>query len=388
MEARTWCEVDVAQLRDNVAELARNLRSGCLMAPVVKADAYGHGMELAARAFVEGGASWLCVDAASEGARLRAAGFDQPVLVLGYVPEGDLAEALALDLRLTVYDDATVTTLAAAARALERDAIVHVKVETGNNRQGLLPDDALALARRISETPGLCLEGLSTHFADIEDTTDHRFARQQLALLESTASAAREQGLAPTLVHCANSAAAILWPEAHLGLARVGIAAYGMWPSKETFVSARMARRDDVEIRPALCWKTRIAQLKWLPPGDTVGYGRSYQVTRATRLAVLPVGYYDGYDRGLSNLAHVLIGGQRAPVRGRVCMNMVMADVTDIGDVAVGDEVVLLGRQGDEQISAEQLAGWMGTINYEVTTRIGAHVPRLASPGTSTPGQS
>jgi len=192
--------------------------------------------------------------------------------------------------------------------------------------------------------------------------------------------ALRDAGHPLPLVHCANSAATILWPDTHFGLVRAGIAAYGMWPSTATFITALTTHRAKVDLRPALTWKTRIAQLKRAAPGETVGYGRTYQVTHDTRLAVLPVGYYDGYDRGLSNYAWTLVRGHRAPVRGRICMNMTMIDVTDVPDVREGDEVVLLGTQGAERVKAEQVAEWTGTINYEVTTRIGGHIPRIPAP--------
>ena len=175
----------------------------------------------------------------------------------------------------------------------------------------------------------------------------------------------------------ANSAAGILWPNTHCELVRAGITCYGMWPSTESYVSAKLLGKD-VDLRPALTWKTIVAQEKLIDTGSVIGYGCTYQTTHPTRIVVIPVGYYDGYDRALSNLAYVLIHGKRAPIRGRICMNMCMADVTDIPDVKMGDEVVLLGRQGDEIITAEQLASWSGTINYELTTQIQTSVPRIA----------
>ena len=377
--ARVWCEIDCQALADNLRELGR-ANGNALLAPVVKANAYGHGLALAAGAFGDGGADWFCVDSLEEAAELRAAGRGEPVLVLGWVPPEQIPNAVRLDARLVLSDPAAARALSAAAVAAGREVAVHLKLETGNNRRGLLPPEAVRLAERVRRLPGLRFEGLSTHFADIEDTTDHGFARLQLARLRETVDTLRQSRLAPSVVHCANSAATILWPEAHLDLVRVGIAAYGMWPSRETYITALTTQRHRVALRPALTWKARIAQLKAVSPGETVGYGRSFQVTHPTLLAVLPVGYYDGYDRRLSNIAHVLVRGHRAPVRGRVCMNMIMADVTDVPGVTPDDEVVLLGRQGAETVTAELLADWIGTINYEVTTRIAAHVPRIPAP--------
>ncbi len=373
----TWCEIDRGALADNVRALRALVPARSRLAVAVKANAYGHGLVLAARAFVAGGADWLCVHHIDALRALRAAGVDAPVQMVGPVLWEDLGEAAALDARVLVYRRETVERL----EALGVSARLHLKLETGNHRQGVELPRALELAAQIAAAPNLELEGVSSHFANIEDTTDHRYARGQLERFEAAVAALRAAGHPLPICHLSNSAAALLWPDHCFDMVRVGIAAYGMWPSKETRVAATLAGRGDVVLRPALRWKTRVAQVKTVPAGRFVGYGCTWRTTRETRLAILPTGYYDGYDRGLSNLAHVLIRGQRAPVRGRVCMNITMVDVTDIADVAADDEVVLLGAQGEERISAEQLADWSGTINYEVVARVGGHVPRLAAGG-------
>lgn len=376
MEPLTWCEVSREALRHNVRELRRAVGPGPLLAPVVKANAYGHGTSIAAAAFLEAGADWLCTNDVGEAVALREAGVEAPLLVVGHVPPSHARDAAAIGARFVVYGRDQVDAAATAARH-GAPVRLHVKVETGNNRQGLPPEEALALVRHIATTPGVVLEGASTHFADVEDTTDHSFAVAQLGVFRAFVDRCRSEGHALTVVHCANSAASILWPEAGFDLVRVGIAAYGMWPSKETLISALLERRHQVTLQPALTWKARIAQVKRVPAGDFVGYGRTWQATHDMRLAVLTVGYYDGYDRGLSNQAHVLVRGHRAPVVGRVCMDFIMADVSDVPAVAAGEEAVLLGASGGARIAAEQLAGLIGTINYEITTRIGQHVPRV-----------
>ncbi len=374
----TWCEVSREALRDNLAEFRRLVGPRCRLAPVVKANAYGHGLELAARVFAEAGADALCVHDLWEAGRVRAAGLSLPVVVLGLLPPEQAREAVELGgLELTVCNEAVVEALEQAAEASHRPVEVFLKFEAGTNRQGLRLPQTLALARRVASSRWVRLLGLSMHFADIEDTTDHAFARGQMARFLEAVEALRREGLDLPVRSAANSAATILWPEAHLDMVRVGIGAYGMWPSSETFVAAALTHRDRVSLRPALTWKTRVAQVKDVPPGEFIGYGRTYRTTHPTRIAVLPVGYYDGYDRGVSNIAYVLVRGQRAPVRGRVCMNLVMVDVTDIPGVAPGDEVVLLGADGEEAITAECFAQWAGTINYEVTTRIAESVPRI-----------
>ncbi|MCK6570841.1 alanine racemase [Myxococcota bacterium] len=377
---RTWVEVDTAALTENVRAF-RHLVGSTLLAPTVKSNGYGHGLLLAARAFLAGGADWLCVDALDEARTLRAAGIAAPIYVFGYVPLDELAEAASLDLRLVVYNRETIDRLA----ALGAQVRVHLKVETGNHRQGLPPAEVLALADHLRRSPGIVLEGLSSHFANIEDTTDHTYARHQLACFEAAVAALQAAGHAVPMRHLSNTAATLLWPDQRFEMVRLGIGAYGIWPSKETRIAALLTGRAEMPLRPALTWKTRVAQVKSVPEGAFVGYGCTYMTTHPTRLAILPVGYADGFDRGLSNLAHVLIRGRRAPVRGRICMNITMVDVTDIPDAALEDEVVLLGGQGSERLTADQIGDWAQTISYEVLARIGGHLPRVEVPGSAAP---
>jgi len=298
-------------------------------------------------------------------------------MVMGYVPLDRLAGVVDHDLDLVVYNEAALEPLERAAAQADRPARVHLKIETGTHRQGIAEADVPSFAGRVDASPGLELRGISTHFANIEDTTDHGFARTQIEAFERVHATLREAGHEVPLRHAACSAAALLFDRTHLDLARVGISLYGLWPSKETYVSCLEHGRPTLDLRPVMSWKTRVAQVKAVPEGAFVGYGCTYRTTRDSRIAVLPVGYFEGYDRGLSGVAHVLVRGRRAPVRGRVCMNMCMVDVTDVPGVEVEDEVVLLGRQGDERISAEQLAQWCGTITYEIVCRIHPSLPRV-----------
>jgi len=299
------------------------------------------------------------------------------VIILGNVPPEQAEEVVELGAEVVAYDRDLLVALDRAGKAAGKTVKVMVKLETGTNRQGLRMEEAWKLVSLAAELDGIQLAGLSTHFADIEDTTDHTFAREQLDRFNAGVDILKTRGLKSVMRSVGNSAATILWPEAHLDMVRVGIGAYGMWPSTETFVTAALTHRNQLALQPALTWKTRVAQVKEVPAGEYVSYGRTFRTTHPARLVVLPVGYYDGYDRGVSNMAWVLIRGRRAQVRGRVCMNMIMADVTDIPDVTVGDEVVLMGTDGDESIGAEQFATWAGTINYEVTTRIAESVQRI-----------
>jgi alanine racemase len=388
MNAVSWLEISAGALSHNVGLLDKAAGSRSQLCVMVKGNGYGHGLLTSAQAFVAAGVPWLGVADLAEIEALRAAGVTAALYVVAWLPPEQVARAVALDARFVLYDRDVLQAASEAAVATGKPARVHIKVETGNNRQGLRHDEAVALCLEAARTPGIELEGITTHFADIEDTTDHGFARSQLARFRDCTDAVRAALLLPPaghpddhlLVHCSNSAAILLWPEVCGHMARCGIAAYGLWPSKETRVSVRELGLEQLALEPALTWKTRIAQVRDVPAGEWVGYGRTWRAVRPTRVAILPVGYHDGYDRGLSNLGKVLIGGWRAPVIGRVAMNMTAVDVTDRPQAHAGSEVVLLGAQGDERISAEEMASWLGTIHYEVVTRIGQHLPRLMVP--------
>lgn len=388
----TWCEVDVEALAANVRTFRNRLAQGALLGVVVKSNAYGHGLAGASRAFAAAGADWLVTNTVDEAVALRRARLNVPIYITGYVSPSQAHLVAEAQARVVVYDPDVLGALAAAGAAAGWEIPLHIKIETGNHRQGLEVPDALALAARAQalaeDTGGVRLEGLATHFADVEDTTDHRFARLQRDRFQEAGRAFEAAGFRGLMRHASNSAATILWPESHLSLARVGIASYGLWPSTETYATMLQAHATGAEVgqgggrfvpalQPALTWRARVAQVKDVPRGGFVGYGRTYRATSPSRLAVIPVGYYEGYDRRLSNLAHVLIAGERAPVRGRVCMNMIMADVTHIPGVRAGDVATLLGADGDEAVTADQLAAWMHTINYEVVSRIHPDVPRI-----------
>ncbi|MCC7075127.1 MAG: alanine racemase [Deltaproteobacteria bacterium] len=367
----SWREVSASALRHNVTTL-RALAGTAKLGVVVKADAYGHGLAPTCAAFVDAGADWLIVNFAHEATAARAAVSPElPLYVCGTVFPHDAPALVEARARVVLYDPLVAEALAAASRARGLTTPVHLKIETGTHRQGLAVADALALAERVRALGGLTLEGVTTHFADIEDSTDHRFAHGQLAALHEAQRALTAAGHAVPMVHAANSAATILDERTRGDLVRVGIAAYGLWPSKETLAAfSERHGRAPPTLRPVLSWRARLAQVKDVPAGAFVGYGRSFRTTRPSRIGVLPIGYHEGYDRRLSNVAHVLVRGLRAPVRGRVCMNMSMVDLSDVPGACAGDVATLLGSDGDERVSAEQLASWMGSIHYEVVARI------------------
>ena len=377
--ATNWLEIDRAAFAHNVRAFVRRLAPQARLAAVVKSNAYGHGVDLLAPVALAEGVSMLAVGSIDEALALRRlVGPDVEILVLGWVPAAAYPDAVRHDVQLTVYDREQVRALSEAARIARRSARIHVKLETGTHRQGADEREALALADEASRSDWLQVAGLSTHFADIEDTTEHAFARRQLDRFQRFARKMAGRGHDAVRRHIACSAAAILFPETHFDFARAGIGLYGLWPSSETRVSAAERGALDLDLRPVMSWKASIAQVKQIPVGAFVGYGRTWRATRPSRIAILPVGYYEGYDRSISGRGHVLVRGVRAPVVGRICMNMMMVDITDVPGVSAGETVTLLGRCGDERIRAEDLAAWAATIHYEIVSRIHPGVPRIA----------
>lgn len=375
----TWIELSEAAYRKNLAFVRRRVGPEVELAAVVKSNAYGHGWREIAGLAMRHGADSFCVHSLDEALALRGAGFRQDVAILGHVPLARLEEAVAEQFRLILYNLESARQLAAITARRGDSVRVHLKIETGTYRQGLDEDELGAMLDFLATEPRLLLEGCATHFANIEDTTDHSYAEQQLARFESALQRIAAAGFRLNKRHAACSAAILLFPETHFDLVRLGISQYGFFSSRETLLSYqnRHGRGDDAALHPVLTWKARISQVKWVPPEALIGYGGTYQTSRRTRLAILPIGYADGYDRALSNQGYVLVRGRRAPIRGRICMNLTMVDVTDIDGVALEDEVVLLGRQGQQEITAHHLAVLAGSIPYEIVSRLAEHLPRL-----------
>ena len=370
-ERPTWVEIDLSAIGNNTRLLKSLVGSQVRLLATLKADAYGHGALKVARTVLHNGAAMLGVATVSEAAPLRKAGINAPILVFGYVPLWQMREAVRLGLTVTLYSIEAARALSRAALALGQTVKVHVKIDSGMGRLGIRAeqvDEILALMREITALPGIALEGLYTHFA-MADTQDQTHVRMQLARFQHVLQVVEEHQLRPPLVHAANSAATISLPETHFDMVRPGIALYGMDPSMEVRLPAGF--------RPALSFKTQVAQVKVIPAGECISYGCTYITERPTRVAVLPVGYADGFRRTPRDWGTVLIHGQEAPLLGRVCMDQCIVDVSYIPQARMGDEVVLIGRQGTAVLSAEQVAQRLGTINYEVVSEILARVPRV-----------
>ncbi len=369
----TWAEIDLDAIAHNVRMFKRHVGERVKLIAVVKANAYGHGAAQVARTALDAGAEMLAVNRLSEGVELREAGVQAPILVMGYTPAdgAEIVAAWKLTPSLMTIDLATALSQRAVASGVTIP--VHVKVDSGMSRYGLMPDETLDFLRAISRLAGIRLEGLFTHFATA-DWLGQTFTRQQLAKFLEVRDAARQAGFYFPMVHAANSAATMRLPESHLDAVRPGIALYGLDPSSEW--SPKQVS-SVFEMRPALALKSRVGRVRWLDPGAGVSYGRTYLVTHPTRAALIPTGYGDGYHRVLSGQGSVLIRGQRAPIIGRVCMDQFVVDVTQISEVGQDDEVVLIGEQGDAIIRAEEVAALAGTINYEVTTALLPRVVRV-----------
>ena len=367
----TWVEIDLSAIALNTRQIQSLVGPNVRILASLKADAYGHGALKVARTVLHNGASMLGVATVSEAIPLREAGIHAPILVFGYVPHWQMREAVRMGLTVTLYSIESAQALSRAAQALNKSVKVHVKVDTGMGRLGIRAEhvaEIVKLLHEITELPHLDLEGIFTHFAKA-DTLDQTHPRMQLARFQHVLQRIDEEHLRPSLVHAANSAAIFSLPEAHFDLVRPGIALYGLDPSSEVCLPT--------DFRPALSFKTQVAQVKDIPEGECISYGCTHTTDRPTRVAILPVGYADGFRRAPTNWGSVLAHGQEAPLLGRVCMDQCIIDITHIPHVRVGDEVVLIGRQGTASLTAEQVARRLGTINYEVVSEILARVPRV-----------
>ena len=369
----TWVEIDRAVLLANAHACRQVIGPHCRLLALVKGNAYGHGLLETATALLTAGVEMLGVEAVGEAVTLRTGGITGPILLVGPTPPENMSLLLPHQLTPLLSSPEQVQMLGEFTRPAACQLNVHLKFDTGMHRQGIMREELPLLLDLLAKYPGLCVSGVATHLARADEAEEPAWTRRQLERFHDMVTLLVAFGIQAPIRHAANSAAALLWPETHLDMVRLGIAVYGFWPGP----AVEQACREKLTLRPVMTWKTRVAAVKSVPRGGSVGYNGSYVTTRQSRFAVLPMGYYDGYGRGLSNLGQVLIHGQRAPVCGRVSMNLMTVDVTDIANVQPGDEVVLLGQQETSAISAEEIATWLGTIHYEVTTRINPLIPRL-----------
>jgi len=365
-----WAEVDLRAIAHNVRELRRVTKPEARMMTAVKANAYGHGLVEVAKAVLQNGADELGVARIEEAIQLREAGIDAPILIFGETPSSINERLIEFDLRPTVFHAEAAESLSKTASSDGAKIKVHLKVDTGMGRLGILPEkEMINDVTRMAKLPGIEIEGIYTHFATA-DFMDKTYARNQFDIFSKFLDQLDQSGVDIPIKHAANSAAVIDLPETHLDMVRPGISVYGLYPSEDV-------DKTRVSLQPAMELKARIIHLKKVPAGFKVSYGSTYETKTDTAIATIPVGYGDGYSRLLSSRGHMLVRGERAPIAGRVCMDLTMIDVGHISDIALGDEVVMFGRQGDAFISIDEIASTLSTINYEVVTTIASRVPRI-----------
>ena len=369
---KTHIEIDSKSLIHNLS-LFKKLSPKKIMF-VVKANAYGHGLkEIITITKNLPIIDYYAVDSLNEAMLVKGMDSKKRILVIGWEDDKELEELILNGFEMIVPSMVFLNRVNEISRRIETKARLHLKMETGVSRLGMEPSEILA----VFDDSVYChveITGLYSHFANIEDTTDHSFAQHQLKIFNDVVSKIKKNDL---LKHFSCSASTLLFPETNFDMVRVGISAYGYWPSKPTYVSYKEKNGGEIDLKPVLSWYSKVAQVKSLEKDKYIGYGLTYKTFNKARIIVIPVGYYDGFDRKLSNVSNIIVNGTKAPVRGRVCMDMFMAEVTHIKNVKEGDRVVLLGEDGDERIDADDLAEWIGSINYEVLARINPVIPRI-----------
>lgn len=371
---RVWAEVDLDAIVENVNTIRNNINDETQIICVIKTDGYGHGaIPIAKMLEKEAGVWGYAVATAEEAHALREQNLKKPILILGYTFPYCYERMILDEVRPAVYMYDTAKMLSEKAVAMGRSCKIHLKIDTGMTRIGMAADsEGLDLVRQICELPGLEIEGIFTHFATA-DETDKRKTLQQLQKFQKfVETVEKELGVKIPMKHCSNSAGILEMPQANMDAVRAGIILYGLWPSKE------VQDEQKVTLVPSLSLKTRIVYVKVVPRNTEISYGGTFTTFRDTQVATLCIGYGDGYPRSLSNVGYVLVNGQKAPILGRVCMDQLMIDVTDVeGDVCVGDAVTLIGRDGDEEITMEELGDLSGRFNYELSCDLGKRIPRI-----------
>ena len=371
-------EIHLSNLGHNVQALRSLLQPGVRLMAVVKADAYGHGTGPCTRAVLEAGADTLGVGILAEGIELRELGIKAPIHVLVGIFPDEADELIQHNLTTTLYSRSLAETLSQRAGRLGKDVGVHIKIDTGMGRLGVPPEQLPGLVEYIAGLNTVRIESVFTHLSSADDS-DPEFTQNQIARLHSALEQLQAAKFNIPLAHCANSAALLQFPESQFDLVRPGIALYGALPAPALgpVVDALTGENKDFPLRPVMQWKTRILTINSLPKGSPVSYGKQFVTQRDSQIATLPVGYADGLERLLTHRMQVLVGGRKVPQVGTICMDMCMVDVTDRIGVKEGDEVVLLGHQGSETITADEMAAQAGTIPYEILCGVGKRVPRI-----------
>lgn len=364
---RTWCDISLDNLEHNVNQIKSKLSNNTKLCSVVKANAYGHGVEEVAAELVKQGVDYFAVAFIDEAVKLRLCGFNQPILILGITPKDTAEKVVEYNITAAVYDVETAKVISAEAQKQNKIAKVHIKIDTGMGRIGFVCDEqSINEILEISKLPNIEIEGVFTHFA-CSDAVDDEMTLKQFDKFMYVTGELEKNGLVIPIKHCCNSAAIIKFPHMHLDMVRAGIILYGMYPSDIDY---------DIDLKPIMTFKSTVINVKTMQPGETVSYGATYKVDKPTKVATVAVGYADGYSRLLSNKGRVLVNGCFANILGRICMDQCMIDVTNVHNISIGDEVILFGADENENLPIEELAVKLGTINYELPCVISNRVPR------------
>lgn len=360
-----WAEVNLAAIQHNIKEIKGKVQGKAKICAVVKANAYGHGVIAVAKTAIEAGADYLAVAILNEALELRQAGFLEPILILGFTPLEQADQVVAHDIEQAVFTMEAAEELSKAAALQNKIAKIHLKVDTGMSRIGIIPQQAGDLASQIQAMPNIEIVGMFSHFATA-DSADKSFAYEQLAKFKTAIASVESKGIDIPIKHIANSATILEIPEAHFDMVRAGVILYGLWPSDEV--------KKDIDLRPAMQLRAKVAYVKTMPANRGISYGQIFRTARESKIATIPIGYADGWTRMLTGKVRVQVNGKLVPIVGKICMDQCMADVTDIGEVKVGDEVVLFGS---DQVTIDDIANLLGTINYEIVCMVGKRVPRV-----------
>jgi alanine racemase len=366
----TWIDIDHQALQRNFQIFAEIVGREAL-APVVKANAYGHDLATVYSALATVDPAWLCVNYVEEAKQLRDLGFKNRILVVGPALPEVFGTARAAKAELTIGNFEVLRAWLKEAPGID----IHIKIDSGLSRQGFFPDQLPEVLDLLDQRRD-SVKGISMHFANVEDVTEHAYAEEQLRRFANAVEIANDRGF-KLLRHASSSASTLLLTHSRFDLCRVGISMYGFWPSQATRLSWLRTHKQLAELQPVLQWRTKVATVKGVRSGDFVGYGCTFRAVRDMQVAVLPVGYFEGYPRLTSDHpSYVLIRGKRCPLVGRICMNMMVVDISHLDDVEVGDTVTLIGSDGDEFLAAEEVAGWAQTIHYELVSRLNPEIPR------------
>ena len=367
---RVYAQINLDNIAHNVREIIRLKDVNTELMVMIKADGYGHGAIPIARTLIENGVNRLGVAVIEEGIALRKSGIEEPILILGYTPDSNIEQLIKYRLTQAVFKYSIAKSISEIAVRLNLIAKIHIKIDTGMGRVGFIPnEDSLEIIKRISELPNINIEGVFTHFSKA-DEKDKLFTYNQMDVFSNYITKLKDEGIEIPIVHASNSAGIIDINKANFNMVRAGIATYGLYPSYEIDINK-------LNLKPALELKSHIIQLKEVEKGSTISYGGTYITNKKSKIATIPVGYGDGYPRVLSSNGRVIIRGQYAPIIGRICMDLFMVDVSNIENVSDGDEVVLIGTQGDKQITTDEIAKLASTIHYEIICGLGKRIPRV-----------